>query len=191
MIASSISAPLNLAAVDQCLKSKLLGFAAALARWMRKISARSSSAGQVHEEDFVQPSFAQQFGRQVRNVVGGGDDEHRGALLRKPGQKRAEHPRRRAAIGHRRSSASRRTPCRFRPPTESRARRIPPPRWPAAHFLRTNPPGCRTSGPCRSAAAAIARGAKPPWRKDSCRSPARPAAECPSAPANRTRAPRP
>ncbi len=41
--------------------------------------------GEVHVEDFVQAPLAQQLGRQLRDIVGGGHHEHRGALLRKPG----------------------------------------------------------------------------------------------------------
>src|SRR5437870_6060619 len=42
---------------------------------------------EIHEEDFVQPALAQQLGRKLGNVIGGGDNEDRGGFLGKPGQK--------------------------------------------------------------------------------------------------------
>ncbi len=146
--------------------------------------------GQIHEKDFVQAPFAQQFGRQLRNVVGRGDDKYRRGFLRKPGQKCSKNARGRAAVASNPSPVTRRKPCQFRPPRESPARRIRPPRWRGGHFLPTNPRGCRTSGPCRSAAAAIAINWKRLWRKGFCRSPAHPASRCLWARAGRRRGPR-
>ena len=54
--------------------------------------------GQIDEEDFVEPAFPQQFGRQIADVVRRGDDEHRRGLLRKPGEQRAEHAGCRAPV---------------------------------------------------------------------------------------------
>src|SRR5207248_2057023 len=46
--------------------------------------------GQVDEEHLVEAALPQELGRGGIQVVGGGGDEHRGALLLKPGEKGAE-----------------------------------------------------------------------------------------------------
>ena len=54
--------------------------------------------GQVDEEDFVEAALAQQFGRQVLDLVGGGHQEHRRLALGHPGQQVAQHPPRHPAV---------------------------------------------------------------------------------------------
>ena len=56
-------------------------------------------SGQVDEEDFVEASFAHQFGREVGDVVGGGDHEDWVAMILHPGQERAEHALGESAVG--------------------------------------------------------------------------------------------
>jgi hypothetical protein len=46
---------------------------------------------QVDEEDLVEAALAQEFGRQLRHVVGGRDGEDISAAVLQPGQERAEH----------------------------------------------------------------------------------------------------
>src|SRR5690242_4838627 len=53
---------------------------------------------QVHVKYLIQAPFAEEFGRQLGNVIGRGDDEHRRALFRKPGQKGAKYTGRSSAI---------------------------------------------------------------------------------------------
>ena len=74
------------------------GMLAALARWMRKISARIGGVGQVDEEDLVEAALAQQLRRQRLDVVGGGDQEDAALALGHPGEQRAQHAPRHAAV---------------------------------------------------------------------------------------------
>jgi hypothetical protein len=48
--------------------------------------------GQVEEEELVETPFAQELGRQARDGVGGGEDEHRRLLLLHPGEEGGQHP---------------------------------------------------------------------------------------------------
>jgi prepilin-type N-terminal cleavage/methylation domain-containing protein len=54
---------------------------------------------QIHEEQLVPATFPQHLRRQLRNVIGGGHDEHWRFLFLHPGNERAEHPCGGAAIG--------------------------------------------------------------------------------------------
>ena len=54
--------------------------------------------GQIDEEHFIEPSFAQELGREFGNIVGGRHHEHRFFLFLHPAQERAEHPGGSAAI---------------------------------------------------------------------------------------------
>ncbi|MNV10506.1 hypothetical protein D3C71_1010350 [compost metagenome] len=54
--------------------------------------------GQVDEEDLVEAALAQQLGRQLVDLVGGGHDEHRALALGQPGQQVAQDAPRHPAI---------------------------------------------------------------------------------------------
>ncbi len=54
---------------------------------------------QIDEEHLVEPSLAQELGRELGHVIGRGDHKHRLVLFLHPAQKRAEHAGRGAAIG--------------------------------------------------------------------------------------------
>jgi len=54
--------------------------------------------GKVHKKDFVKASFAEEFGRELRDVVGGGDDEDGRGFFGEPGEESAEDAGGRASI---------------------------------------------------------------------------------------------
>ncbi len=69
-------------------------------------------AGEVHEEDLIEPSLSQELSWKRSHVVGGGDHEHpRGAVLH-PSQEPSQKPMAGAPVSL--------VPCRSIPPTESR-----------------------------------------------------------------------
>ena len=152
MIASSISAPLK-PSLSRARRSRS-NFAGSRLRFV-EVDAEDLAplglGGQIDEEDLVEAALAQQLGRQVADVVGRGDDEHRRGLLREPGQERAEDARGGAAVAAGRALASRRRPCRSRRSRGSPARRSRPSGSRAACSPRSSRPGCRTSGRCRTA----------------------------------------
>ena len=86
---------------------EIVGIAIALGQMYAKDLTPFLVQRQVNVEDLVQPPFAQQFGRQLGNVVGGGDHEDGRVLFGKPREEGAKHARRGAAIRHARSFGSR------------------------------------------------------------------------------------
>ena len=113
----------------------------------RRICSRSALGREVDEEDLVEAPLAQQLRRQARDVVGGGDDEHVGALLLQPGQERAEQPLGDAAVG---VAAEARAPSRSRRATARTAPATPRCRSRGAGSSPSPPRTCRRGAPASS-----------------------------------------
>src|SRR5437867_4485576 len=87
-----------LARVEQGVQVELFRVAAAFGEVDPEHFSSLHGGRQVDEENLVKTTFAQQLGRELRNVVGGGYDEDGRALLREPGQESAKHAGGRSAI---------------------------------------------------------------------------------------------
>src|SRR5688572_12054847 len=71
------------------LEGKFLGVSTAASQMDGEDFLALVQAGEVDKEDFVEAAFAEEFGRERGNVVGGGDDKNRRGFFAEPGEEGA------------------------------------------------------------------------------------------------------
>ena len=115
----------------------------------------------------------------MRNVVRRRDDEHRRGLFRKPGEKRAEHARGRAAVGRAGALRAGERLVDFVHPQNRRRDRFGDGDGAAHIFLRRADEAAEHAAHVEAQQRQLPQAAKPLWRTDSFRNPARRACKMP------------